>query len=372
MDMIPFFSPARQTSELEDELLGGFKRFLSSGRFILGPEVEAFEEELAGFCGCPYAIGVGSGTEAIIVALLALGIGAGDEVITVAHTAVPTVSSVIAAGARPVLVDIDHETYTMDPKKLAAAISSRTRAILPVHLYGQAAALDEIIAVADRYGIPLVEDSAQALGTQYRGGKTGTFGIAGCFSFYPTKNLGAYGDAGMVTTSDPDLARKARLIRNLGRKDRYHHTRHGVNCRLDELQACLLRVKMPRLDYWIERRRKLALLYSERFGHIKGFAPVERTASHHSYHLYVVRTARRDELQKYLAEHEIGILIHYPVPVHLQEGYRRLVTISGELTRTEQAASEVLSLPLYPELTEEELKIVSDVVVSFFQNTIRN
>lgn len=365
--MIPYFSLTDDLPQFEEQYVEAFRRVLRSGRIMLGPEVEAFEREFAAWCGARYAVGVGNGTEAITCALMALGIGAGDEVITVAHTAVPTVSAVIATGAQPVLVDVEPSFYTLDPEKIEAAITPRTRAILPVHLYGQPAAVDRIAGIADRHGLHLVEDIAQGHGARLGGEPVGAFGVISCYSFYPTKNLGAWGDAGAVTTDDPELDERLRRIRNLGQANRYHHVEHGLNCRLDEIHAALLRIKLPHLDESIARRRALAARYDERFAALPGLAPAVRPGATHSYHLYVIRSPRRDALQAHLNGLGIGTLIHYPIPVHRQLGYRDRVRVSGSLEVTELLVGEILSLPLYPTMPAEHVDAVADAVIDFHQ-----
>lgn len=324
----------------------------------MGPEVSAFEEEFARYIGSRFAIGVGSGTEALHLGLRACGVGPGDEVVTVSHTAVATVAAVELSGARAVLVDVDPATCTMDPALLEKAISSRTKVILPVHLYGTPAEMSSILAVAERHGVRVVEDCAQAHGARYGGRRVGTLGDLGCFSFYPTKNLGALGDGGIITTDDAALTEQARLLRQYGWRERYVSEVKGSNSRLDEIQAAVLRVKLPHLDAWNARRRELAALYVQTLseevqatGAPAGAEPV--------HHLFVVRTTRRDELRKSLADQGIATLIHYPVPVHLQEAYRDLGYGPGALPASEAAARTVVSLPLYPEMTDEEAAAVA-------------
>ncbi len=306
---------------------------------------------------------MGSGTEALHLALLACGVQPGDDVATVALTAVPTASAISFAGARPLLVDIDPRTFTMDPNRLEAAITPRTKAILPVHLYGQTADMDPILEVARRRGIPVIEDACQAHGAEYRGRRTGTLGVMAAFSFYPTKNLGACGDGGAVTTDDPTLADRLRLLRNYGQRKRYYHESKGFNSRLDELQAAILRVKLRDLNRWNEARRAKARLYDSLLGEV--VLPLEADYARHVYHLYVIRCRRRDELQRFLADRGIGTLIHYPVPVHLQEAYRDLGLSRGALPVTERCAEEILSLPLYPELPDAQIVEVAEAINQF-------
>ena len=352
-----------QHRELREEIRAAVEQVLDDGWFVLGRQVEAFEREFADYCGVGHCVGVGSGTEAIHLALLAAGVQPGDDVVTVSFTAVPTCSAISFAGARPVFVDVDHRTFTMDPERLEDAITPRTRAILPVHLYGQTADMDPILEVGRRRGIPVIEDACQAHGAEYRGRRAGSMGTMAAFSFYPTKNLGAAGDAGAVTTSDPVLAERLRLLRNYGQRKRYYHDSKGFNSRLDELQAAILRVKLRHLNRWNEVRRAKARLYDSLLTGV--VCPLEAGYARHVYHLYVVRSRRRNELQRYLAEQGIGTLIHYPVPVHLQEAYRDLGLTLGSLPATEQCAEEILSLPLYPELPDELIVDVAEAINRF-------
>jgi len=354
-----------QHLELRDEIRAAVERVLDDGWFILGKQGEAFEREFADYCGAAYCVGVGSGTEAIHLALLACGVQPGDEVATVSLTAVPTASAISFAGARPVFVDVDPRTFTMDPGRLESTITSRTRAILPVHLYGQVADMEPILEVGRRHGIPVIEDACQAHGAEYKGRKAGSLGTMAAFSFYPTKNLGACGDGGAVTTNDPELADRLRLLRNYGQRKRYYHESKGFNSRLDEMQAAILRAKLRHLDEWNEIRRAKARLYSSLLKEV--VCPYEAEYARHVYHLYVVRSRRRDDLQRFLAEQGIGTLIHYPVPVHLQDAYRDLGVPRGALPATERAAEEILSLPLYPELPDEMIAEVAEAVNRFVE-----
>lgn len=354
--MILCSNPRQQYVAHREEIDAAIARVLANGRYVLGPEVEAFEAEFAAYCGVAHAVGVGSGTEALHVALAALGVGAGDEVITTSHTAVATASAIRLAGATPVFVDIEPRTYTVDPKLVANAITPRTKAIVPVHLYGEPADLDPILAT----GIPILEDCAQAHGARYHGRRVGSFGALGAFSFYPTKNLGAIGDGGMVVTNSPDLARRLRLLREYGWAERYVSSTDGWNTRLDELQAAILRVKLRHLDDDNARRRELASRYDRALVDLVT-TPVVRAACEHVFHLYVVASERRDALQQHLRDSGVGALVHYPVPVHLQPAY----ATGAKLPITEHAAQTVLSLPMYPELTEDEQQAVIDAVRSF-------
>ena len=358
--MIPFNDLKPLHGLLSDELEAAVQRVLRSGWYILGPELEAFEQAFAAYHGAAHAVGVANGTDAIELALRALRIGPGDEVITVAHTAVATVCAVERTGATPVLVDIDEATYTLDPAAAAAAVTPRTKAIVPVHLYGHPADMEALLELAARHGLAVVEDCAQAHGARLEGRLAGTMGHLGAFSFYPTKNLGAYGDGGAVVTSDAALAERVRRLRNYGQEDRYHHAERGQNSRLDEMQAAILRVKLAHLDEHNAVRRRLAGEYSRRLTSVA--TPACRDGAEPVFHLYVVRHPQRDALMRDLKEKGIGTLIHYPVPVHLQEGYRDLGYAPGALPVTERIAREILSLPLYVGLTPERVGLVSDAV----------
>jgi dTDP-3-amino-3,4,6-trideoxy-alpha-D-glucose transaminase len=361
--MIPFNDLKPLHGMLARELAAAAKRVLDSGWYILGPELEAFEQAFAAYHGVAHAVGCANGTDAIELALRALGIGEGDEVITVAHTAVATVCAVERAGATPVLVDVDEATSTMDPAAAEAAVTNRTRAILPVHLYGHPADMTALAALAERHGLVLVEDCAQSHGARVGGRIAGSIGHLGAFSFYPTKNLGAYGDGGAVITGDAALAERLRRLRNYGQKDRYHHAERGQNSRLDEMQAAILRVKLAHLDSHNAIRRELAGEYSRQLAGLKGVTtPVCRPGAEPVFHLYVIRHGRRDELMSALKERGVDTLVHYPIPVHLQEGYRDLGYTPGALPVTERLAGEILSLPLYVGLRSETLASVADAV----------
>jgi dTDP-3-amino-3,4,6-trideoxy-alpha-D-glucose transaminase len=362
---VPLLDLKRQYVSIKGEIDAAVTRVLEGGWYILGEEVAAFEREFAAYCGVAHAIGVGSGTDALRLALAACGVGPGDEVITVSHTAVATVTAIELVGARPVLVDIDPTRYTLDPALLEAAITPRTHAVVPVHLYGCPADLDPIMEVARAHDLVVVEDCAQAHGAEYRGRRVGSWGRIAAFSFYPTKNLGACGDGGLVATDDPELAEQARLLRQYGWQERYVSSLKGLNSRLDELQAAILRVKLRHLDAWNERRRVLAGLYNDRLAGCGVILPNEPENAWHVYHLYAVRHPRRDELRAFLRQRGIGSSIHYPVPVHLQPAYHDLGRGGGSLPAAEAAAQEVLSLPLYPELDEQDLAAVADAVIAF-------
>jgi dTDP-4-amino-4,6-dideoxygalactose transaminase len=363
--VIPFSDLSLQYLSLKEEIDASIQRVLDGGWFVLGREVQAFEEEFAKYVGARYAVGVGSGTEALHLGLVACGVGPGDEVITVSHTAVATVAAIELTGARPVLVDIDPLSYTMDPAYVEESMGPATKAIVPVHLYGQMADLDPILSIARRHGLKVVEDAAQAHGAEYKGRKAGSVGDVGCFSFYPTKNLGAFGDGGLVVTSNADLAERLRLLRQYGWRERYVSSMRGTNSRLDELQAAILRVKLKKLDEWNGVRREHAALYDELLADAAVITPVEMEYAKHCYHIYAVRSRQREELRRFLRENDVGVLVHYPVPVHLQEAYADLGFGEGSLPVTEQVASEVLTLPVAPEVTKEQIRKVCDLVREF-------
>lgn len=362
---VPFGDLRRQYDSIRERIDEAIGAVLNRGWFILGHEGESFEQEFADYLGARHAIGVGSGTEALHLALVAAGVKPGDEVITAANTCVPTVSAISFAGAVPVPVDVDPVSFNLDPAKVEAAITPRTAAIVPVHLYGQAAELDPILETGRQSRIPVIEDVAQGHGATYKAGKLGTFGLMGCFSFYPSKNLGAYGDAGAVVTNDDDMALKLRRLRNYGEERRYHHTSKGFNSRLDEIQAAILRAKLPELDRWNARRREIASLYNREIRNPAVRLPAELEYGFHAYHLYVVRCAKRDELQRHLADAGVSTLIHYPVPFHLQEAYLDLNGKAGDYPVAEACAKEVLSLPIFPELADDEARYVAACVNAF-------
>ncbi len=361
MVTIPIGDLKRQYEAIKPELDAAASRVLASGWYILGAEVRAFEAAFAEFCGVRHTIGVGNGTEALYLALAALGVGAGDEVITVANAAIYEPLTILQTGARPVFVDVDERSYTMEPELLEAAITPRTRAIMPVHLYGRLADMNAIMDVAQRHGLPVIEDCAQAHGAALNGRKAGGIGTFGCFSFYPSKNLGALGDGGAIVTDDSDLAAKLRRLREYGWQERYYTTdAGGINSRLDEIQAALLHVKLRYLAPWNERRRAIARRYNELLADT-GLVLPDLIDERHVYHLYVVRTANRDRLQAGLRERGIGAVVHYPLPAHLQPVYQGLAA-PGSLPVTERLAHEVLSLPIYPELTDAEVDAVAAAV----------
>lgn len=358
---IPLLDLKAQYLGLKPEIDAAVSRVLLSGNFILGAEVAAFEDKFAAFVGTSYAVGVNSGTSALHLALLACGIGRGDEVITVPFTFVATVAAIEYTGAKPVLVDVDPKTLTMDPVALEAAITPRTKAIVPVHIYGQPADMAAILDIAARRCIPVLEDAAQAHGATHQGRLAGSMGLAGCFSFYPGKNLGAAGDGGAVTTNDADVARKLRLLRDWGSSTKYRHEIKGFNFRLDAIQAAILTVKLRALSDWTVARQAHAHFYREAFSRAGITTIAERDGDGHAYHIFAIRTLNREAVARKLASEGVATGIHYPIPVHLQDAYPGLGG-PGSFPVSEQASREVLSLPIYPELSEATLARIVDLV----------
>jgi len=360
--MIPFLDLKAQYAPIKDDIQQAINRVLETGQYILGDEVAAFESEFAGYVGAEHGVAVNSGTSALHLALLAAGVGTGDEVITVPFTFVATVAAICYTGARPVFVDIDPRSFTMDVTQIEAAITPRTKAILPVHLYGQPTDMDPILAIARKHGLLVIEDAAQAHGAQYQGRRVGSLGTLGCFSFYPGKNLGAYGEGGIVVTNDAKRAEMLRMLRDGGQARKYHHVLRGYNYRMEGLQGAILRVKLRHLDAWTEGRRTRAAEYERYLKDADVVRPVEMPYARHVYHIYAVRSADRTELQRTLQTYGVQTGIHYPIPVHLQEGYRDLGYVAGEFPQTERAAREVLSLPMYPELSNIQVEFASAAV----------
>jgi dTDP-4-amino-4,6-dideoxygalactose transaminase len=363
---IPFVDLQAEYIALKTELDAAASRVLASGWYILGQEVRAFEQEFAAYLGVAHAIGVASGTDAVLLACRALEIGPGDEVITVAHTAVATVAAIALSGARPVLVDIEPQTYTMDVGQIEAVITPRTKAIMPVHLYGHPAEMDTILAIAQRHNLLVIEDCAQAHGARYKGRMVGSMGNAAAFSFYPTKNLGAIGDGGAVATNNPAVAERLTMLRQYGWQQRYISDIAGYNSRLDELQAAFLRVKLRHLDAFNAARRRLASLYQEHLAGLPLTLPTSQPECESVFHLYVIQTDQRDTLQHHLATQEIGTAIQYPVPVHSQPAYHHLGYGPGSLPVTERICGRILSLPMHPHLPNQTLLNVCDSIASFF------
>jgi len=360
---VPFADLKSLHLEIKAELQDVFDRVLSDSTFVLGPEVRTFEADFAAYVGTEHCVGVANGTAAIHLVLAALGIGPGDEVITVAHTFIATAEAITAVGALPVFIDIDPITFTMDPALIEAAITPRTRAIIPVHIYGQTADMDAILAIAARHGIPVIEDAAQAHGAMHKGRKAGSMGTAGCFSFYPGKNLGALGEGGAITTNDPDLARSLRMWREHGSSRKYEHQFPAFNMRMAGMQGGFLSVKLRHLDRWNDERRAAAAEYAVQLADADLQVPVEAAGDHHIYHLYVIQSDSRDELKLRLAQVGIECGLHYPTPLHLQTAYRSLGYEAGDLPVTERAAGKILSLPIYPGISAEAIAFVASEIL---------
>ncbi len=362
---VPVIDLQQQFLSLRDELVAAVTAVLDSGRYALGPAVERFEREFAAAAGAEDCIAVESGTAALILALLAHGIGPGDEVITVSQTFIATAEAISWAGAKPVFADIDPRTHTMDPAALPGLLSSRTRAVIPVHLYGQPAEMDAIAQFAREHGLAVIQDAAQAHGALYRGKPLGALGSTVCYSFYPTKNLGSCGEGGAIATSDPEIAAACRALRDHGQAVKNRHDRIGLNARMQGVQGAVLSVKLPHLERWTEQRRQVAAWYDELLADSGVETPYRAPTGRHVFHLYVVRSPRRDALRAHLAERGVGTAIHYPVPIHRQPCYEELGMGEGSLPETERACREVLSLPMYPELTREAVEYVAEAVRSF-------
>lgn len=369
---IPMTDINAQYEPIKAEIDRAISGVVAAGQFILGPETRAFEAEMATYLGVKYAVGIASGTEALQLALIAAGIGPGDEVITTPFTFIATAEVIVQCGATPVFVDIDPRTYNIDTAKIESKISDKTRAILPVHLYGQSADIATILSLAEKYHLKVIEDCAQALGAEYQGKKAGALGDAGCLSFYPAKILGAYGDGGMVVTDNPEIAEKLRMLRDHGCKEKYYHIIPGFNSRLDSLQAAVLRVKLKYLSEWIERRRQNAAIYSRLIGSISGMIPPFTAPDNlHVFNYYTFRLSKsikdREKLREHLKAQGIATAIYYPLSLHLQEIFRHLGYKSGAFPESECAQEEVLSLPMYAELTKEQIEQVVDALRAFGQ-----
>lgn len=361
---VDVFSLRKQYEDIKDEIKGQIERVITSGAFILGEDVRLFEEEFAKYCGVKYGVGVNSGTDALFLASLACGIGKGDEVITTPYTYIATALAISMTGAKPVFVDIDEKTYNIDVLKIEHSITKKTKAILPVHLYGHPVDMDPLIEIARNYNLKIIEDCAQAHGSLYENKKVGSFGDASCFSFYPTKNLGAFGDGGMVLTNSEEIKEKLLLLRDYGRKGRYEHIVKGYNSRLDTLQAAILRVKLRHLEEWNEKRRENASLYTKLFKEKKAdiILPHEENRARHVYHLYAVRVKSRERIMGKLMDKGVRTLIHYPIPIHLQEAYKDLGYKKRAFPISEKCCEEILSLPMYPELGEGDIGYVVDAL----------
>ena len=364
---VPFVDLRAQYEALRDEIDAGVRRVLESSSFVLGREVEAFEREFAEYVGARFCVGLNSGTAAVQLALQAAGVGPGDEVIVPANTFFATAEAVSTAGATPRFVDCDPASSNIDPSKIEAAITGRTRAVLPVHLYGQPADLDAVFAVARRHNLLVIEDAAQAHGAEYKGRRVGALGLAGCFSFYPGKNLGAYGEGGAAVSSDARMLQQMRLLRDWGSPRRYEHTLKGFNYRMDGIQGAILRVKMKYIDAWTEARRSRAAVYARHLSDAPVQLPRERAGCRHVYHVYAVRTRERQRMQAALQAQGIHTGVHYPIPVHLQPAHADLGYKRGDFPVSEQLADEVLSLPMFPELTDGQVEEICTVVRGVLQ-----
>jgi dTDP-4-amino-4,6-dideoxygalactose transaminase len=360
--MIPFVDLKSQYNSIKDEINTAVLSVLDSTQFILGDEVLALEQEFAAYCSAEHGVALNTGTSALHLALLAAGIGAGDEVITVPFTFVATVSAIAYTGATPVFVDIDPVSYTMDVNQIEKAITAKTKAIMPVHLYGQPADMDPIMEIANRHGLKVIEDAAQAHRSEYKGRRVGSIGDIGCFSFYPGKNLGAYGEGGMAVTNNPEYAQKMRMLRDWGQDGRYNHVMKGYNYRMDGIQGAILRVKLRYLDQWTDARRTHAAQYDALLADSGIKTPVAMPYGHHVYHVYVLRVSQREALQQKLNEQGIQTGIHYPIPVHLQKAFADLGHHKGDFPESELVAAEVLSLPMYPELSEAQINVIATAV----------
>ncbi|MGB7572529.1 MAG: DegT/DnrJ/EryC1/StrS family aminotransferase [Thermodesulfobacteriota bacterium] len=371
--VVPFFDLTRQYKKIKSEILSATQRVYEKGRFILGEEVSAFEKAFSHYCGVRYGVGVGSGTDALYLALKAAGIGEGDEVVTVANSFVATALAVSYTGAKPLFVDIDPKAYTMDPNSLELLLKrekakksrQKIRAVLPVHLYGHPADMDSIMEIANRYDLVVIEDACQAHGAKYGRKKVGSLGAMGCFSFYPTKNLGGYGDGGMVVTDHQKYDQKLRLLRCYGERKKYQHILKGHNSRLDEIQAALLRVKLKHLDQWNEERRRKARLYTRMLSPLGLVCPSEKKGVRHVYHLYAIKMRKRDAVQAFLKKRGIETLIHYPIPIPLEKAYQEMGYRRGDFPLTDQWSRKILSLPFFPEMKESEMEEVAQQIKMF-------
>jgi dTDP-4-amino-4,6-dideoxygalactose transaminase len=370
---VPFLDLKAHHEPLKKEILAAIEKVIDANAFAGGPYVARFEEEFAAFCRVPYAVGVANGTDALWFALLALGVEPGDEVITVPGTFLATAEAITYCGARPVFVDIDEETYTMDPAGLEAAMTPRTKAIIPVHLFGQMADMDPIMAIARRHNLPVVEDACQAHGAEYHGATAGSLGAAGCFSFYPGKNLGAFGEAGGIVTSSEELLRKMRMLRDHGQSKKYHHAVVGWNGRMDGIQGAVLSIKLCHLAKANEARRRNAALYQSLLAGEEGvITPQEAAGRRHVFHVYATRVKNRDAVLQEIEQHGVHCGIHYPIPVHLQEAYRHLGYQRGAFPVAERCANEFLSLPMFPELTPEQIEtVVTELRACVSRNSAR-
>ena len=365
---VPYLDLRAQLKPLRAEIDAAIARTLDNCSFCLGPDVAQFEKDFAAFCGAQHALGFNSGTSALHVAMLLLGVGPGDEVITTPYTFIATSWAISYCGAKPVYVDIDEATFNLDPKLIEKAITPRTKAVLPVHLYGQPFDVDAVAAICKKHNLPFVEDAAQAHGAKYQGKSIGTFGAVSCFSFYPAKNLGACGEGGALVTNDAKLAARAKSLREHGSTVRYHHDEVGYNYRLEGIQGAVLGVKLKHLAKWTSERQRVAARYAELLKDTPLQLPTVTVGNESAWHLYTVRSPRRDELKKFLDENKIGNAVHYPMPLHLQKVYAPLGYKAGDFPVAEKASREVLSLPMFPELTDAQIQRVAAVVKDFFRS----
>jgi dTDP-4-amino-4,6-dideoxygalactose transaminase len=362
---VPLLDLTRQYKSIKDEIDQTVSKVLNHGLFVLGPEVKSFEEKIAKYCGTKYAIGVASGTDALLLSLRAIGVGPGDEVIVPSFTFYATAGVVTRLGGIPIFVDVDEHTYNIDPNLIEKKITKKTKAIIPVHLFGQCADMDPIMKIAKKHNLKVIEDAAQAISAEYKGKKAGVLGDLGCFSFFPSKNLGGAGDGGMVVTNDAQLAEKIELLRKLGAEPKYFHKVIGYNSRLDTLQAAILEVKLKYLDEWSRKRREHAEIYNRAFEDLDVVIPKEEEFNYHIYNQYTIVVENRDGLKEYLKKNEIGFDVYYPLPMHLQECYKDLGYKMGDLPVSERCSKRVMSLPIYPELTKEEQDFVVEKVREF-------
>ena len=362
---VPLLDLKAQYATIKDEIKAAIEEVLESQYFIMGPRVEQLENEIVQYCNTKYAISVASGSDALLLSLMAIDIGYGDEVITTPYTFFATAGSVSRLGAKPVFVDIDPKTYNINSSLIKEKITDRTRAIIPVHLYGQCADMDPILEIAEKYNLKVIEDAAQAIGAEYKGRKAGSMSDLGCLSFFPSKNLGGYGDGGMVVTNDEELAEKIRVLRVHGSKPKYYHSMIGCNSRLDALQAAILSVKLKYLDDWNQKRRKNALLYDELFQNMDVVVPYVEPHNVHIYNQYTIRVKERDSLEAYLKKSGVGTALYYPLSLHLQQCYEDLEYKEGDLPESEKASKETISIPIYPELTEEQQRYVVKAIEEF-------
>jgi dTDP-4-amino-4,6-dideoxygalactose transaminase len=365
---VPLLDLSLQNGQLKAQILNAMDEVIGSNHFIMGPQVERFEKQVAEYLGVRHAIGVSSGTDALVAALMAIGIQPGDEVITTPFTFFATAGSIARLSARPVFVDIEPDTFNIDPGRIEQAVTTRTKAIIPVHLFGQSAEMDPILEIARRHDLQVIEDGAQAIGSKYKGRKVGGIGNIGCFSFFPSKNLGCFGDGGLTTTNDDNLAEMCRLMRAHGSKPKYYHKYVGGNFRLDTLQAAILSVKLPCLEAWHEGRRKNAAFYNNALAGLPVRLPVIQPCNDTIYNQYTIRVpgGRRDALRKHLSDYGIGTEIYYPVPMHTQQCFAHLGCKDGDMPVSEAAAREVLSLPIYPELTSQQMQYAADTIRAFY------